>query len=166
MKIEIRKTCKICGHPLGYRQRTFCSKTCRNKNNYQKHKITQAEWQRRRDDTLAEIPSTAKVQCLICGRYYIQLGTHIVQRHHMTAREYREYFDLEVKKGLTPEWFHKLKGDITIENNTYKNIIETGKKYRFTKGSKNAGNYKRSHITLKKLSTLHKLTKRYIKKNT
>ena len=165
MKIEIRKTCKICGHPLGYRQRTFCGKTCRNKNNYQKYKTRQAEWQRQRDDALAEIPSADKVQCIICVRYYVQLGTHVVQRHQMTAREYREYFDLEVKKGLTPKWFRKLKGDIAIENNTYKNITETGKKYRFVKGSKKAGNYKRSHITLKKVSTLHKLTKRYINKH-
>lgn len=164
--IEIRTICKMCPNKLGYRQRTFCSPTCRNKNNYQKRKAYQAKYQRERVDRLASEPSDKKCQCLICGRWYVQLGTHVVQRHNMTAREYREYFDLEVKRGLTPEWFHKLKGDIAIENNTYKNIIETGKKYRFKKDSKIAGKYKRSHITLQKLSTLHKLTKLYIKKNT
>lgn len=160
--MKLRTTCKICNKPLKKRQRLFCCKEHRYKDQNQRYKKKQADWQRDRDDKLASIPSPDKIQCLICGRYYVQLGSHVVQRHQMTAREYREHFDLEVKKGLTPEWFHRLKGDIAIKNETFRNLI-SGKKFWFKKGSTTAGRYKRSHITLQTLSTLYKKTRQYIK---
>lgn len=157
-KVEIRETCKMCPTKLIGRQRTFCSPTCRNKNNYQKQKVYQYEYQRERMDRLASESSDKKCQCLICKRYYVQVGTHIVQRHGMTAREYREHFDLEVKKGILPAWYKKLKGDLALENGTFKNL-EAGEKFWFKKGSKTAGKYKRSHITLERLSNLCKFNK-------
>lgn len=158
MKIEIRKTCKMCPNELTGRQRTFCSPTCRNKNNYQKKKVYQAEYQIRKRDELAEKPSKDKVQCLICGKYYIQVGSHIVQKHGLTAREYREYFDLDVKKGILPAWFKKIKGDLALENGTYKNL-RNGKKFRFKKGQEGVGIYRRSKETMERLHNLNKFNK-------
>ena len=99
------------------------------------------------------------VQCLICGRWYIQLGNHVFQVHKMSAREYREEFNLEVKRGTTPAWFRKLKGDIALENETYKNL-KAGKKFRFKKGDLGLGKYKRSPVTMERLKTLHTFNKK------
>lgn len=152
------KTCKMCPNELTGRQRTFCSPICRDKNNYQKRKVYQAEYQTRKRDELASKPSSDKIQCLICGKYYVQVGSHITQKHNMTAREYREYFDLEVKKGILPAWFKKVKGDLALENGTFKNL-RAGKKHWFKEGDSRAGRYRRSHITLERLKVLHKFNK-------
>lgn len=165
MKIEIRKDCKMCGKKLRYRQRTFCCEKCRNKNNNKKRRdnytekdkvemslIAEEKWQKK----LMTDPRE-KIQCLICGKWYIQVGSHITQKHRMTAREYREYFDLEVRRGITPMWFRKLKGDQALENGTYKNL-KAGKRFRFKKGDK-VGRYKRSWITMERLRVLHKMNK-------
>ena len=160
-KVEFRTTCKMCGDPLpNARYRTYCSTKCRNRRNsaVQQKSGYNTEYQRMKRDEIAKIPSPDKVQCLICGKWYVQLCTHTVQVHKMTGREYREYFDLEVKRGVIPAWYRKVKGDKAIENETYKNL-KVGEKYRFKKGSKTAGVYHRSHITVKRLKNLHKLNK-------
>ncbi len=158
IKIEIRTTCKICGNKLGYRQRTFCSATCRNKS-YSIKAIKSGyskEYQRKRQDLLASKPSNKKVQCLICGKWYVQLGSHLVQRHgYNTCREYREEFGLEVKRGVVPKWYRKMKGDTTLKNGTYKNL-KAGEKYWFKLNDEKAGKYKRSQITLERVSLLGK----------
>jgi len=156
--VEIRDNCKICGKPLpNARYRTFCSKKCRLKNYNQKAVASGycAEYQRKKRDKIASVPSPDKCQCMICGKWYVQLGTHVVQTHKMTAREYREYFELEVKRGIVPDWYRKLKGDQALDNETYKNL-EKGAKFRFKKGDKKAGKYKRSPITLERLKNQHK----------
>ena len=158
-KVEIRKNCKICGEPLGFRQRTFCGKTCRNRSYAIRHRDSRTAWQRARRDKIASEPSDKKCQCLICGKWYVQVCSHVFQVHKITARKYKEYMDLEVKKGIVPAWYRKLKGDIAIENGTYKNIIETGKKFRFKVGDPGIGKYHRSHITMERLSNLHKFNK-------
>ena len=152
-KIEIRDNCKICGKPLpNARYRTFCSTKCRNKSNNLKQKESgyNIKWQRDRRDKVAEAPSDKKCQCLICGKWYVQVGSHVVSVHKMLAREYREQFELEVKRGVTPEWYRKLKGDQAIDNETYKNLL-AGAKFRFKKGQKGVGVYQRSPITLDRL---------------
>jgi hypothetical protein len=158
MNIEIRADCKVCGGEIVHnRFRTFCSAVCRNKFNNQKYKVRQAEWQLAKYDRIASIPDPEhKCQCLICGKWYVQVGSHVFLRHGMTGREYREKFDLEVKKGIVPEWYRKLKGDQALDNETFKNL-EAGAKFRFVKGDKKAGKYKRSHITLKRLQSLQDL---------
>jgi hypothetical protein len=156
-KVEIRKTCKICKKPLTKKRlRTYCSKTCRNKFYTKKYNSYRTKWQRFKRDKLAEKYSPNKVQCLICGKWYIQVCTHIVQIHGLLGRSYREYFDLEVKKGVVPKWYKKLKGDQAIENGTFKNL-KNGKKYWFVLNDKRAGKYHRSHITLERLKVLNKL---------
>ena len=164
MKIEIRTHCKVCNKKLKDRQRTFCSEKCRNSTHYQRYKKKISEWQRERRQKKLKEEGKELVQCLICGRHYVQLGSHVVQVHRMLAREYRECFKLEVKKGTVPAWFRKLKGDQALENKTYKNL-KAGKKFWFKKGDSKAGKYKRSPITLERLKELHKFNKKYILKN-
>lgn len=160
MKIEIRADCKVCGKEILHnRFRTYCSAECRNKFNNQKYAKRQAEWQLQRYDKIASIPDPEhKCQCLICGKWYIQVGSHAYLRHGLTGREYREKFELEVKRGIVPEWYRKLKGDQALDNETYLNL-EKGMKFRFKKGQKGIGKYKRSPVTLKRLQSLHQTKK-------
>jgi hypothetical protein len=72
----------------------------------------------------------------------------------MTGREYREYFELPIKRGVVPIWYRKLKGDIAIENKTAENL-KGGKQFWYIKGDpraiKNTG-YKGRYAEIKKLS--------------
>jgi len=110
------------------------------------------DWQRRKSGAYA--PN--KIQCLICGNWYRQVGSHIVQRHDMTARQYREKFHLEVKKGILPPDLKALFGKQALENGTWKNL-KVGKKFWFKKGQAGVGKYDRSPITMERLKHLHKL---------
>ena len=66
----------------------------------------------------------------------------------MTAREYKEYFGLEVKNGLLPAEYREIMKNSFWGNPTLDNL-KKGKKYWFKKGVSN--NYKRSKITIQKL---------------
>lgn len=133
-KVEIRTNCLICGGEIkDKRYRTFCSAQCRNKNNYLKHREYRAEYQLKKRNEKAAKPSKNKVQCLVCGKWYVQVGTHIVQRHKITARQYRKAFELPLKRGILPLWYRKVKGDIAIENKTSENL-KNGKEFWYKKG--------------------------------
>ena len=112
MKIEIRDNCKVCGGELpNSRFRTYCSEACRTKHYNKKYAERIAKYNKERRDKIASIADPKrKCQCLICGKHYTQVGTHIVQVHGITAREYREQFGLEVKRGITPKWYRGQKG--------------------------------------------------------
>jgi predicted transcriptional regulator len=157
-KVEFRDNCKVCGEPLpNARYRTFCSTKCRNKFYNKKNQKNNTAWQRAQRDKEASVPSPDKVQCLICGKWYVQVCSHVWSVHKMTGREYREHFELEVKRGVAPAWYRKSKGEQALENKTYQNL-EAGEKFRFKKGGA-IPVYKRSPITLERLKNLHKLTK-------
>lgn len=147
-----KKPCQVCGHEIKKKRfYKYCSVKCRNKRNYDKHKLYFKAWQRDRNDKIAERKSENKVRCLVCGRWYVQLGTHVIARHGFeTARQYKEYFDLERKKGIIPLWYKELKGNLAKENGTYKNL-KAGKKFRFKKGDPLVGRYKRSKTTIENL---------------
>lgn len=133
-KVEFRKTCKICGQPITEnRYRTYCSAKCRNQRNYKKYYIYQQEWSRNKRGGY----SPNKKKCIICGKWYRQVGSHITQRHGMTAREYRELYNLPVKRGILPPDLRELKGEQAKENGTYNNL-KAGKKYRYKKGDERA----------------------------
>jgi len=156
-KVEIRTTCKVCGEKIKEKGfRSYCSKKCRDYFNNRQYKQYHADWQRNRSEKRALVPDKNKIKCLICGRYYVQVGSHVYAKHNMTAREYREHFDLERKRGVIPEWFRLIKGEDALRNGTYKNL-KKGKKFWFVPGDKRAGNYKRSHVTINRLRQLHKL---------
>ena len=138
MKIEIRKNCKFCGNPITKkRYRLYCSQECRNKVNNLKYKDKMAEWQRKSQDKKHSIQRPGTIQCKICGRWYVQVGTHTYLRHGLTAREYREEYNLPVKKGIVPTWYSKKKGDTALRNGTWKNL-EMGKKFWYKKGDERA----------------------------
>lgn len=133
-KVEFRKTCKVCGAPITKKRfRTFCSKECRDKFVSPKIKQYRAEYQRNRMQKKAEIPSKDKLKCAICGRWYVQVGTHVRMVHHMTAKEYRIQFDLPIKKGISTTEFRKMKEDHARENGTINNL-KKGKINWYSKG--------------------------------
>ena len=160
------KICKQCGKPIPLnsshtRNVKYCSIKCRTKHFYHNYG---REWQNKRNDKLSSKPDKNKIQCLVCGKWYRQVGSHIVQRHRdqfSTCREYREHFDLEVKKGIIPENYRQVKAQGYYDNaqKVHRNLL-SGRKFWFKKGDKKAGRYKRSHITMERLKTLYKLNKR------
>lgn len=126
--------CAECGQEFikpkrqGGNNQRFCSKKCRYKAINRRHQDYQKRWSRHKRGEY----SADKVQCLICGNWYVQVGSHTYQIHKLTGREYRELMDLQVKRGIVPPWYRKLKGDQALENETYKNL-EAGKQYRYIK---------------------------------
>lgn len=162
-KVEIRKNCKECGNPLPtVRHRTYCSAKCRNRTTARRYNEYKKEWQKKARDKLA-VFSKDKIQCLICGRWYRQVGSHIVQIHKITAREYREQYGFDVKKGQVSDDLRKLYREQVIENGTVKNL-KAGKKFRFVKGDSRAGIYKRSIQTVERLKKQIKQASKKIKK--
>lgn len=134
--VEIRNNCKICGGELPTkRHRSYCSKKCRDK--YHRMKMVKSgyvrEYQRRQSGKYAQ----GKLQCLVCGKWYIQVGSHVQAIHELSAREYREEYELPLSKGVVPAWYRKLKGEQALENETYKNL-EKGLHMRYKKGDPRA----------------------------
>ena len=133
-KVEIRKYCKICGETItSKRFRTFCSKKCRTKNTNIRYRDYRNKWFQDKRGKY----SILKKQCALCGKWYVQVGSHVVQRHGITTREYREECNLPLKRSITPSWYHKLKGEQALENKTAENI-KLGKRFWFKKGDKRA----------------------------
>jgi predicted transcriptional regulator len=89
------------------------------------------EWQRKNRAKKATYRKDKK-KCIICGLWYVQVGSHIVQVHKMTAREYREMYDLPVKCGITAEEYKKRKGEVVFKNKTVENL-KSGKKNWYSK---------------------------------
>lgn len=118
---------------------------CRGKVKYRVSKEAQREyWYNRR-----LLDGKEKIQCKICGKWYRQVGTHITQVHGMTAREYREEFGFDVKRGQLPKDLREVKAEHAKENGTINNL-KKGEKFWFKKGDK-VGNYQRSQQTLDRL---------------
>lgn len=136
-KVISRKICE-CGKPVtGYRMRKFCSEECRTKSYNGKYQAYRSEWSRGRRDTLASKPASNKKKCLICGRWYVQVGSHITQRHGITARAYREEHSLPLKRGIVANSYRTMKAEHAITNGTVKNL-KKGIRFWFKKGDKRA----------------------------
>jgi hypothetical protein len=125
--------CKFCKKQFtkkSWRAQKYCSIKCRNKRNSQKSKVYNKEWARKKRAEYAP----GKLQCIICDGWYVQVGTHVIQRHKkfLTAKQYKEYFDLPIKKGITPKWYKELKAEICKNNGTIKNM-KGGKKFWYHK---------------------------------
>jgi hypothetical protein len=160
-KVEFRKDCKVCGNTITHkRSRTYCSAYCRvHYHNSKPENIARGViWQRTKRDKEAEKPSPNKIKCEICGKYYVQVGTHIIQVHkYKTAREYRKEYGFDLKKGQLPQWYKKLKAE-QVTKEALDNL-KNGRKFWFKPGDKQAGRYERSEETMKRLSKLHTLNK-------
>ena len=135
----------------------YCNKKCRNKRTYLKR--GGAEAQRAYLDKRRALDTREKIQCLVCGKYYRQVGSHIVQIHGITAREYREEYGFDVKKGQLPEDYRELKAEQAVERGGAKNLLH-GKKFWFKKGQKGVGVYKRSKQTMERLKNMRQLYKK------
>lgn len=93
----------------------------------------QKEWQAKKRGQKAP----GKIQCIICGGWYYQVGSHIAQIHGMTARQYREEMDLPVRRGILPVALREKKARLAMSTGTYRNL-KKGKKYRYKEGDKRA----------------------------
>lgn len=132
-KIKTRKTCLLCGSKIKTKRfRTFCSGGCRVLFHSRKHAKQSVAWQRNKQDKIASVPSPGKVKCLVCNRWYVQVGTHIRQRHKMSARQYRELYDLPVKRGILPTWFRIVKAS-QVTKKALSNL-KHGKKFWYKPG--------------------------------
>jgi hypothetical protein len=151
---EKRNRCLICNGKVPKRFVKYCSKKCRDKAIRIRWQPYYSLLQQRRYDRKA-VKKPGRIQCLICGRWYRQVGSHIAWRHEMTCREYREFFDLERKRGILPPDLKELKARWVFENGTIKNL-QAGKKFWFKKGDPRIGKYRRSHITMARLKNQFK----------
>lgn len=155
------KNCEQCGEKLenaGHNAR-FCSEKCRAELYAVKYRERRLEWQRNYFQKLREEEARELVACLICGKKFIQVGSHIVSRHGITAREYREHFGLDVKKGTLPPDYRERKARDARDNEMPEMLFIVGKRTRFKKGQKGLGKYTRSEQTKKRLSKLYTLKK-------
>lgn len=153
--------CVVCKTKLEGedRKRKFCSKQCRNRFYNFKNKAKQAEWARKNRGKYAE----GKIQCKICGQWYFQICSHVVQIHKMNNREYKTLIGRDVKRGLIPIELAKVRYDRNLENKdvVWENL-KKGKASRFKKGVSN--NYTRSPETMERLSEFGKKNGGYNKK--
>jgi len=154
----MQKNCLRCGGEIirgaKANNKKYCSSTCRDTAWGERNSEKMKEYQRNR--YYKKIKGET-VPCAVCGRNYRQVGTHIVQVHKMTAREYRKKYGFDVKRGQLPTDLKKLKGSQVFENGTVKNL-EAGKKFHFVKGQ--SVNYQRSPQTMQRLKQ-----QSFIKKN-
>lgn len=115
-----------------------------------------------------------KTKCLICGKVFDYLGTHIVQKHRpLTAKEYKDAFGIDHKLRLISDEIAEKKSVATKANGTIKNLFsEKSIKNRFGAGKRDF-KYKRSPMTMERLETEgrkkmvyvlnHPNTKKYIR---
>jgi len=76
-------------------------------------------------------------KCLICGKAFHRVTTHVRQVHNMTAREYKKEFGLDLIKGITSDE-SRIKSSEAVKRN-YKtvvvgNLLQAGEKNRFKPG--------------------------------
>ena len=151
-KVVSVPNCIVCGaklvrpsDPKAHTPRRYCSKTCRYRFYDKRYHDYRLEYVRNK--TGAYRPD--KKKCAICNKWYVQVVSHIVQRHKMTNREYREMFDLPFKRGIVPDWYRQEKKALNYYSGTYKNIFgENSVKSRYFKGdpkAKVAIGYKGTH---------------------
>ena len=159
--LENYMLCKECAKPVkplnprGSAGR-YCNITCRNRHYNRKH--DRAKWQREYNYKKYQLNTKEKIQCLVCGKWFRQVGSHIVQVHGITARKYREEFDFDVKRGQLPDDLRELKAGQVFENRTVENL-KAGQKFWFKKGQHGLGLYRRSRQTMERLKELHKYNK-------
>lgn len=132
-KIKSNTVCPICNSPVALPQRSYCSKQCRDKHYSIEYREYHNQWQRNRSGKYAR----NKLMCGICGKWYVQVGTHTFETHGITGREYREQMGLPLKRGVLPAWYRELKGKQVMENGTVKNLL-TGQPFRYVKGDERA----------------------------
>lgn len=153
----MKKVCAHCGKKFNtpYPQYKYCSLKCRRKAYYLIYNKPRQkdDWEKR---LLKKYSKDELVQCKICGKWFRQVGSHVWQIHGYTAREYREEYGFDVKRGQLPEDYREKKAKQAFECGGVKNL-EQGKKFWFKKGDPRVGNYKRSEQTKERLQKQGKI---------
>lgn len=62
-----------------------------------------------------------RIQCLVCGKWFKELGWHLKKKHEMSCDEYKEKYGLPWSRGLVSEDLHIRKSD------TAKRLVADGK---------------------------------------
>lgn len=94
-----------------------------------------------------------KIKCLICGKSFTRVCSHVWQVHGMSAREYKEEFGLDRTKGIIPESLRSTMSEYAKFHKMGEQLKKVGVSTRFKKGDPTIGKYKRSNQTLEKLKT-------------
>lgn len=133
------KNCLYCGNEVirnspHANKKKFCQIECRDLFNKERDIKRRREWSQKKRGEFGE----DKKQCLLCGKWYVQVGGHIFQYHQIIAKEYKKYFDLPFKRGIIPEWYRVKKAKIAIENGTAANLPNVGKHTRYKKNDERA----------------------------
>jgi len=89
-----------------------------------------------------------KIKCLVCSKYFVRPISHAWQVHGLQAREYKEKYGLDLKKGIATEEYKEVMRQHVQTNGTLKNL-KKGAVYRFKKGQDT--NYTRSKQTKERL---------------
>lgn len=80
-----------------------------------------------------------RLVCHICGKQFRKLGAHVVQKHGITAWEYKVMFGLDVIRGLISDEHRQHLSDCVTRNYDVvvkQNLIECGAATRFSLHSK------------------------------
>lgn len=96
---------------------------------------------------------TEKIKCLICGLSFKRVCSHVRLAHGVSAREYKEEFGLDVRRGIMTD-----AGRAVMREHAYRNherLKLAGVNTRFKKGQKDLGKFKRSEQTLERLHTMN-----------
>lgn len=81
------------------------------------------------------VPEFDKLKCLICGKSFRHLGSHLWHGHHVLAREYKEEFGLPYKMSLITDEIKEKKRDATVNMvPTFKKNFKNSKQFQFKKG--------------------------------
>lgn len=122
--------CAYCGTalPLTRHPSTrYCTAICRGNARYQRDHIGGREI----------------IKCLDCGKGFIKVGAHVVQKHgYADAREYRIEHGLDYKRGIVTAEHRALLANNVVESGTIHNL-EKGAKYRFKHGGRSSEIVKR-----------------------
>jgi hypothetical protein len=77
--------------------------------------------------------------CEICGQHFDRILTHARIKHDISAKDYKQSFGLDVKKGICSQRSRELSRERVMENYdkvVKENLIANGVKTRFYKGGK------------------------------
>ena len=76
-----------------------------------------------------------KLKCLICGKTFDHLGSHLWHGHHILARDYKKEFGLPYKMSLISDEIKEKKRKATLlYEPTFKKNFKGSKKFQFKKG--------------------------------
>lgn len=89
---------------------------------------------------------------MICGERFKRVCSHVRQAHGMSAREYKEEFGLDVKKGILSDEDREVMRRHALANKMDEQLRKAGAKTRFKKGQEGLGKFKRSQQTRERLA--------------